>query len=81
MFKTCKTCGKNLPFSNFNKHIGCKHNILPHCKINMVIDHNHKTGTVRGLLCHNCNLLLGKVRNDFKMLKKAANYLEISEDE
>lgn len=27
------------------------------------IDHNHKTGAVRGLLCHVCNITIGKYEN------------------
>lgn len=41
-----------------------------------VIDHCHKTGKVRGLLCTRCNLMLGHGRDDPGILKKALAYLE-----
>ena len=40
------------------------------------IDHCHETGDVRGLLCINCNWLLGKSRDNPQLLRQAANYLE-----
>ena len=40
------------------------------------VDHNHKTGKVRGLLCNGCNTSLGKFRDDPVLLKKAIKYLE-----
>jgi hypothetical protein len=43
---------------------------------NLCIDHNHETGAVRGLLCHNCNLGLGKFRDSLDLVLKAALYLE-----
>ena len=42
------------------------------------VDHNHKTGKIRGLLCHDCNVLLGKLNDDIEMCKKVIEYLSKS---
>ena len=42
----------------------------------MAIDHCHKSGKIRGLLCHVCNTFLGAVKDDTRILKKMINYLE-----
>lgn len=40
------------------------------------IDHCHKTGKVRGLLCRSCNLGLGFFRDNNDILDKAIQYLK-----
>ncbi len=40
------------------------------------VDHNHKTNKVRGLLCHNCNVLIGMANDSITLLNKAAKYLD-----
>lgn len=40
------------------------------------IDHNHLTLTVRGILCHSCNALLGYAKENIDILFSAINYLE-----
>lgn len=43
--------------------------------VNLVIDHNHKTDTFRGTLCHRCNLGIGMFLDDIDLLTKAIKYL------
>ncbi len=40
------------------------------------IDHNHETGQFRGILCVNCNTLLGMAKDSKKVLSNAISYLE-----
>jgi len=41
----------------------------------LTVDHNHKTGKIRGLLCHSCNILIGCAKDNITMLQSAINYL------
>lgn len=45
-------------------------------KKRLSIDHDHATGKFRGLLCHDCNIMLGNARDDPIRLRIAAEYLE-----
>jgi hypothetical protein len=40
------------------------------------VDHCHKTGVVRGVICNRCNLVLGKTGDDPVLLRSLADYLE-----
>lgn len=44
-------------------------------RIPEVVDHCHKDGIVRGLLCGSCNIQIAKMDKDRKWLKKAVNYI------
>ena len=57
-----------------NKHI------CPVCKRisnkNLSIDHNHLTGKIRGFICNNCNVALGRVNDSALILRELAKYLD-----
>ena len=41
----------------------------------LCVDHDHKTGKVRGLLCHSCNSLLGMAKDKTETLASLIKYL------
>jgi hypothetical protein len=42
----------------------------------LCIDHDHKTGKLRGLLCHNCNAGIGLFNDDPSLCYQARMYLK-----
>lgn len=44
-------------------------------KYGLCIDHDHESGDVRGLLCINCNALLGHAKDSAGILESAISYL------
>lgn len=42
----------------------------------LAVDHDHDTGKVRKLLCHNCNRALGLFKDNPELMRKAASYVE-----
>ncbi len=62
----CKICGKELKIIDGEKN-----------KDIAVVDHDHVTGKIRGILCHGCNLILGNAGDNPQLLLNAAEYLGV----
>lgn len=63
----------------FNSQSGC----CKICRIDanklkkpLAVDHDHKTGRVRGLLCYHCNWLIGHAKEQIPILRETIKYLE-----
>jgi hypothetical protein len=70
-----------LPLSVFNNYLQKQNNKCAICERDLMdetgimIDHCHKSGKVRGILCRNCNFMIGFGNDDINVLKSAINYL------
>jgi len=45
-------------------------------KLSLSVDHDHKSGKIRGLLCNRCNRAIGMFEDNKELLRLAANYLD-----
>jgi hypothetical protein len=56
----------------------CEHvHVEGDARKSLVVDHCHRSGCIRGLLCHSCNRAIGLMKEDSERLRNAAQYLEI----
>lgn len=54
----------------------CKGCNRPPTKKRLAVDHDHRTGRVRGLLCWACNRALGYLRDNAQTARNLAEYLD-----
>lgn len=56
----CAICKKDLEWPHKDTHV----------------DHDHKTGRIRGILCSNCNRGIGMFKENPTFLRSAVEYVE-----
>lgn len=77
----------NITIEQYNKILLQQNNVCWICgepetliiygkRINLAVDHNEKTGEVRGLLCSSCNKGIGYLKHNPFILIKAIKYLQ-----
>lgn len=64
-FTACKICRREITTVTMDGHTR-----LPS------VDHDHKTGKVRGLLCSRCNVALGMLGEDIPTMQRALKYVK-----
>lgn len=52
------------------------HSTDPGWKHYWAVDHCHQTKRVRSILCHSCNIVLGRVKEDVSTLERMIKYIE-----
>jgi hypothetical protein len=62
----CKLCGME-ETTKISKGDGVR---------SLAVDHDHNTGKVRGLLCHQCNVVLGQYEKHKDLFPKFQEYLD-----
>ena len=72
-----KKHGYSIDQKEYNNFLLIQNNRCAICKEekDLVIDHCHKTGKVRGLLCNTCNVGLGMLKDSPDIIRAASQYL------
>lgn len=70
-----------ISLENYNSMLEEQNGVCAICKLLptktfLSVDHNHKNGKVRKLLCQNCNAGLGMFKENVEFLKTAIEYLK-----
>lgn len=76
--------GINLSLEEYNKKLDAQNNSCAIClksqehfQQRFAVDHNHKTGQIRGLLCSYCNIfIVGNFETNPQRMRNAVSYLE-----
>jgi len=55
----------------------CRTTEVPNATRDWVTDHNHKTNSIRGILCRKCNMAIGLLKDDFKIIRRAVMYVKL----
>lgn len=81
--KSYKRQGIKITLEEYDEKFGIQNGRCAICgrhqseiKRRLDVDHNHKTGQVRGLLCRMCNLIIEIVENNKYKIPLAKNYLK-----
>jgi hypothetical protein len=61
----CAICGTTIPGGPGKRN-----------PLGFAVDHDHKTGKVRGLLCRNCNTGIGLLKDKVSVIRNAVDYVE-----
>ena len=79
---TCKSCKSNNQKLLYRmKKLYPKPHLNTKCPIcrkrvkKWHLDHNHQTDTIRGWLCSDCNMGLGRFKDDYNIVKRAMKWL------
>ena len=70
----------NLSVDEYESMLNLQNNVCAICfgtsnGKRLAVDHDHKTGKIRGLLCDRCNTTLGRFDDDIKYFESMINYL------
>ncbi|MFN2595408.1 MAG: endonuclease VII domain-containing protein [Actinomycetota bacterium] len=62
---------------DYNRMVAEQSGLCPICRKRPAVhvDHNHKTGKVRAILCEKCNGGMGLFREDLRVMRNAIRYL------
>lgn len=67
---------KNKPMNEAFKCPICLKRTIAGITSKVVLEHNHRSGKVRGWVCDSCNTGIGRFKDDTKILKRAIKFIE-----